>query len=76
MNKTLDQVAADLQAIDKTELDQVVAAVDQAVVDIQAIIAAGVPVESADPIATAVITTKGGVVTNMVVAASDTDTNA
>ena len=56
--KTLQDILSELEAVEKTELDTVVSAIDQAVADLQALAGAA---PAADPIATIVATTVGGV---------------
>ena len=56
--KSLNDIITELQAVDKTELDQASAAIDQAVADLQALAGAA---PATDPIATIVATTVGGV---------------
>jgi hypothetical protein len=64
--KNLNDIVSELQAVDTTALDSVVAAIAQAVTDLQAVIAATPATPAADPIATVVVTTAGGVVTTCV----------
>lgn len=70
--KQLSDILAELQAADKTELDNASAAIEQAASDLQNFISAQgqsttpSTAPTADPIATVVVTTVGGVVTNLV----------
>lgn len=61
--KSLQDIITELQAVDKTELDLASAAIDQAVTDLQALAGA---TPAADPIATIVATTLGGVASTFV----------
>jgi hypothetical protein len=65
MNKTLPEILTEVQAVDTTSLDSVVAALAQVATDLQAVIAA-TPAPTADPVATVVVTTASGVVTTCV----------
>lgn len=61
--KTLQNIIEELQALDQTELDNVVAGLTQAITDLQAVAGA---TTAADPIATIVATTVGGVASTFV----------
>jgi ribosomal protein S10 len=63
MNPTLQSILAEVQAIDTTNLDSVVASIAQVVTDLQTLIAVPVAV---DPIVTIVTTTASGVVETFV----------
>ena len=55
--KSLNDIITELQAVDKTELDQASAAIDQAVADLQAL--AGAAPAAADPIVTITLAADG-----------------
>lgn len=58
---TIQDIITELQAVEKTELDQVVAALEKAVTDLQ-----GLPAPSADPVATVSVVTASGATTEFV----------
>ena len=65
MNKTPQEILAEIQALATVPEDQYEAALATVVADQQAYIAA-LATPASDPIATAVVTTVGGVVTTLV----------
>ena len=59
--KTLAEIITELQAVEKTELDAVVAAINTAVADLQAFTA-----PTTDPVITITVTTQSGAVSEFV----------
>jgi hypothetical protein len=66
--KNLNDILSELQAIDQTSLENAVGAINQAITDLQAFIAAQ-PAPMSDPVASVVttVTTVGGVATPVTV---------
>jgi hypothetical protein len=63
--KTLNDIIAELQALDQAALDSVVAGLNQAIADLQTI-AASAQAQAADPVATIVVKTQSGAETTFV----------